>query len=156
MTAIRIVDVSPLANLTRLERLAINGNLILDFSPIQGLSIPDLRYDEVCVLPRSPIQNRIDNRNLPSVILAWDDGILNRGGNWWDDSIPYLDRVAYHDLWWHYIPFGLDFQLTPQGYQLIGDLPRAIARREELLSKNPNMLFLVDLPPKLFTPQSLS
>ena len=141
----QIVDISPLANLTALKRLRIDNNQIVDFSPIQGLSLSDLKYDEVCVLPRSPIQDRINNRNLPSVILAWDDGILNRGGNWWDDSIPYLDRVAYHDLWWHYTPFGLRFLLTPQGYQLMGDLQSAIDQRAELLSKNPDMLFLVDL-----------
>ena len=141
----QIVDISSLANLTALKRLRIDNNQIVDFSPIQGLSLSDLKYDEVCVLPRSPIQDRIDNRNLPSVILPWDDGILNRGGNWWDDSIPYLDRVAYHDLWWHYTPFGLRFLLTPQGYQLMGDLQSAIDQREELLSKNPDMLFLVDL-----------
>ncbi len=141
----QIVDVSPLASLTTLEELHIERNNIIDISPLQNLSLTTFTYDEVCVLPRSPIQDRIDNRNLPSVILAWDDGILNRGGNWWDDSIPYLDRVAYHDLWWHYTPFGLRFLLTPQGYQLMGSLPSAIARREELLSKNPNMLFLVDL-----------
>ena len=141
----QIVDISLLANLTALKRLRIDNNQIVDFSPIQGLSLSDLKYDEVCVLPRSPIQDRINNRNLPSVILPWDDGILNRGGNWWDDSIPYLDRVAYHDLWWHYTPFGLRFLLTPQGYQLMGDLQSAIDQREELLSKNPDMLFLVDL-----------
>ncbi len=141
----QIVDVSPLANLTALQTLWIHHNRIVDLSPLQGLSLVDFRYDQECLIPSSPIQDRIDNRNLPSVILAWDDGILNRGGDWWDDSIPYLDRVAYHDLWWHYIPFGLGFQLTPQGYQLTGDLQSAIAQREELLSKNPDMLFLVDL-----------
>ena len=150
----QIVDVSPLANLTRLQTLLIYDNRVIDFSPLQGLSLVDFRYDEVCVLPALPIQDRIDNRSLPSIVLAWDDGISNMGSEsfvdvllrkWWEDSMPYLDRVAYHDLWWHYIPFGTHFQLTPQGYQLIGNLPRAIARRDELLSKNPNMLFLVDL-----------
>ena len=141
----QIVDVSPLANLTALKELHIERNNIIDIGPVLNLPLTTFTYDEVCVLPRSPIQDRIDNRNLPSVILPWDDGILNRGGNWWDDSIPYLDRVAYHDLWWHYTPFGLRFLLTPQGYQLIGDLQSAIDQREELLSKNPDMLFLVDL-----------
>ena len=141
----QIVDVSPLANLTALKELHIERNNIIDIGPVLNLPLTTFTYDEVCVLPRSPIQDRIDNRNLPSVILPWDDGILNRGGNWWDDSIPYLDRVAYHDLWWHYTPFGLRFLLTPQGYQLMGDLQSAIDQREELLSKNPDMLFLVDL-----------
>ena len=142
----QIVDVSPLANLTALEELHIERNNIVDITPLQNLSLTTFTYDAVCdVLPNPSIQDRIDNRNLPSIILAWDDGILNREGNWWDDSIPYLDRVAYHDLWWHYTPFKLRFLLTPQGYQLMGDLQRAIDQREELLSKNPNMLFLVDL-----------
>ena len=141
----QIVDVSPLANLTALKELHIERNNIIDIGPVLNLPLTTFTYDQVCVLPRSPIQDRIDNRNLPSVILPWDDGILNRGGNWWDDSIPYLDRVAYHDLWWHYTPFGLRFLLTPQGYQLMGDLQSAIDQREELLSKNPDMLFLVDL-----------
>ena len=142
----QITDISPLANLTALKELRIDHNRIVDFSPLDGLSPTDLKYDAVCdVLPNPSIQDRIDNRSLPSVILAWNDGILNRGGDWWDDSIPYLDRVAYHDLWWDYTPFGLHIVSTPQGYQLAGDLQSAIAQREELLSKNPNMLFLVDL-----------
>ena len=141
----QIVDVSPLANLTALKELHIERNNIIDIGPVLNLPLTTFTYDQVCLLPDPPIQDRIDNRNLPSVILAWDDGILNRGGNWWDDSIPYLDRVAYHDLWWHYTPFGLRFLLTPQGYQLMGDLQSAIDQREELLSKNPDMLFLVDL-----------
>ena len=145
LVANQIVDVSPLANLTALEELHIERNNITDFSALQNLSLTTFTYDQICSLPDPPIQDRIGNRNLPSVILAWDDGILNRGGNWWDDSIPYLDRVAYHDLWWHYTPFGLHFLLTSQGYQLMGDLQRAIDQREELLSKNPNMIFLVDL-----------
>ena len=142
----QITDISPLANLTALKELWIDHNRIVDFSPLDGLSPTDLKYDAVCdVLPNPSIQDRIDNRSLPSVILAWNDGILNRGDDWWDDSIPYLDRVAYHDLWWDYTPFGLHIVSTPQGYQLAGDLQSAITQREELLSKNPNMLFLVDL-----------
>ena len=141
----RIMDVGPLANLALLRTLWIDRNRITDFSPLEGLSLTDFSYDQICLIPGLPIQDRIDNRSLPSVILAWDDGILNRGGNWWDDSISYLDRVAYHDLWWHYTPFEHSFLLTSQGYQLAGNLQSAIARREELLSKNPNMLFLVDL-----------
>ena len=158
----RIVDISPLANLTQLKTLRITHNQIVDFSPLDGLSLTELRYDEVCddVLPNAPIQDRIDNRNLPSVVLAWGDGISNSPSNpagpWWDDlmpfpgwtdPIPYLDRIAYHDLWFSSRAFGLDFQLTPQGYQQgyqhEGDLPSALAQREALLAKNPNMLFLI-------------
>ena len=151
----QITDISPLANLTALKRLWIDHNQIVDFSPLGGLSLTDLTYDAVCeVLPNPSIQDRIDNRNLPSVILAWHDGISNMGSEsfvdvllrkWWEDSMPYLDRIAYHDIWWDYTPFGLHIVSTPQGYQLAGDLQSATAQREELLSRNPNMLFLVDL-----------
>ena len=139
-----IKNVGALANLTRLERLAINGNSILDFSPIQGLSIPDLRYDEVCVLPDLPIQERIENRSLPSIVQAWDNGI----NDIWND-IPGLshlsldDRIAYHDIYWHgSAAFGLYFQKVPPWSQLRGPLEIAVAERNKLLTKNPNMLFL--------------
>ena len=153
-----IVNVSPLANLTSLKTLWIDRNQIVDFSPLDGLSLTELRYDEVCddVLPNPSIQDRIDNRNLPSVALAWSNGISNSPSNparsWWDDLIPfpgwtdpmpYLDRIAYHDLWFSSRAFGLDFQLTPQGYQRAGDMPSALAQREALLTANPNMLFLI-------------
>ena len=146
----QIVDVSPLAKLTALKTLYLEGNPIVDVSPVQELSLTDFRYDEVnvsevCVLPASPIQERIDNRSLPSVVLAWDDGILNRGGDWWNDVIPYDERVASHDLYFGFMRFGPRFRLTSEGYQVIGDLPDAIARREQLLAKNPNMLFLIEI-----------
>ena len=145
-----IVDVSPLANLTALKKLYLEGNQIVDVSPVQELSLTDFRYNvvnvsEACVLPASPIQDRIDNRNLPSVVLAWDDGIMNRGGDWWDLSIPYDERVAFHDLYFGGMRFGAHFRPTSAGYQIIGDLPNAIARREKLLAQNPNMLFITEI-----------
>ena len=129
-----IVDVSPLANLTALKKLYLEGNQIVDVSPVQELFLIDFRYDEVnvsevCVLPASPIQDRIDNRSLPSITLAWDDGILNRGGDWWDDSIPYDERVAAHDLYFGFMRFGPRFRLTSAGYQVIGDLPDATSQK---------------------------
>ena len=145
LAANQIVDISPLANLTRLKELSIHENRIVDFSPISGLALSDLQHDEECDVPGLPVQDRIDNRSLPSIVLAWDDGILNRGGDWWDDSLPYYERVASHDLWWHIDRFELRFTPTPQGYKILGDLPRGIARREELLSINPNILILVDI-----------
>ena len=135
----QIVDISPLANLTALENLLIHRNQITDFSPVQGLSLTDFRYDQVCLIPRTPIQDRIENRSLPSIVQGWDDTIVN---------LPELsrnDRIAYHDLFWFGSPFGLRYRQTPQGYQRIGDLPNAIASREELIAKNPNMLFLIEM-----------
>ena len=143
----QIKNVRALANLTRLETLWINGNLILDFSPIQGLSLTEFGHDEVCILPDLPIRERIENRSLPSIIQAWDDGIALMG------DMPALSHLsgddirAYHDIIWHGGAnlFGLDFLKAPPWSELGGPIEAAIARRDELLAKNPNMLFLAHL-----------
>ena len=142
----RIVDVSPLANLKMLESLWLTRNAIVDFSPIGELSIADLRRDEICDISRRSIQNRINNRRLPSMFLPWENGIRNEGGEWWDESISYDDRITYHDLWWHFPGrFKIDFILDEQGYKLAGDISEAIKFRDDLISRNPNMLILADL-----------
>ena len=91
------------------------------------------------MLPDPPIQDRIQNRSLPSIVQSWDDETVNLS------TLSREDRISYHDLYWHGLPFRLNFQPTPQGWQATGDLKRAIAEREELLAKNPNMLFLVEV-----------
>ncbi len=141
------MDISPLAGLIGLNELHIFNNRIVNHAPILGLPIVNLRRDEECDMPRLPVRERIENRSLPSVFLAWDDGILNRSGDWWDESIPYETRAAAHDLWWHGpgVTFHIRLESTPQGYQIMGEIPRDIAYRDELLSRNPNMLFLADL-----------
>ena len=135
----QIVDVTPLANLTQLETLWISRNRIIDFSPLQGLSLTDFRYDEECLLPDLPVQDRIQNRSLPSIVQSWDSIPANLA------HLSRADRMAYHDIFWTGRPFGLRFHSTPQGYKRKGDIPIAIARREELLSRNPNMLFLSEI-----------
>ena len=135
----RIMDVSPLANLTALRTLWIDRNRIVDFSPLLGLSLTDFRYDEVCVIPDPPIRDRISNRNLPSIIQGWDNEILNL------PALSYQDRLVYHDLIWSDFLFNLRFRQSPPWSQLIGDVKYAIAEREELLAKNPNMIFLREI-----------
>ena len=132
----QITDVTPLANLTQLEKLRITKNSIIDFSPLQGLSLTDFQYDEECLFPDLPIQDRIQNRNFPSTVRTWDLETINQL------HLSREDRIAYHDIYWARRPFALRFHLTPQGYQVKGDLALAIAKREALLSRNPNMLFL--------------
>ena len=134
----QIVDISPLANLTGLRELKIDRNRIVDFSPLQGLLLTNLQYDEVCELPDPPVQERIQNRTFPSIPQPFDHTGLNL-------PLSYYDRIVYHDLWWQHLPFGLRFQQTPPWYQLVGDIDRAIAERGELLAKNPNMIFLVEI-----------
>ena len=135
----QIVDVSPLANLTALQELHIERNNITDFSPLLNLSLTPFTYDQVCSLPDPPIQDRIENRNLPSIIQSWGDNAVNLS------HLSFEDRVAYHDIYWHHIPFGLHFLQTPPWSTLAGDIDSAIARREELLAKNPTMIFLVEI-----------
>ena len=67
----RIVDVSPLVSLTRLEKLWIQNNNIIDHSPFDALSLTIFEYDEFCVFPGHPFQERIQNRSYPSVVQAW-------------------------------------------------------------------------------------
>ena len=146
-----IVDVSPLANLTALEELWLDRNHIVDLSPVQGLSLTDFRYDEVCVLPAPPIQDRIASRSLPSIVHL-HGGIVTLPTLSHADTISEReDHISYHDLFITHLPFGLRFtqaspwsQLTA-GYLAAGDLDAAIAKREEFLAKNPNMLFLAEI-----------
>ena len=135
----RIVDVSPLANLTALKKLQIQNNQIFDFTPLQGLPLTEFIYDEVCLIPDPPIQDRIESRNFPSFSEGWGNSTTNL------PHLSYEDRLALHDLHWHAPHFQLHFVPTPQGYQLRGALDRAIAKREERLAKNPNTIFLVQI-----------
>ena len=135
----QIVDIGPLANLTRLRELKIDRNRIADFTPLQGLSLTNLRYDEACELPDPLVQDRIESRTFPSIPQSFNNVVVNR------PELSYEDRIAYHDLFFEDLPFDLRFQQTPPWYQLVGDIDRAVAKREEILAKNPNMLFLVVL-----------
>ena len=147
-----IVDVSPLANLTALEELWLDRNHIVDLSPVQGLSLTDFRYDEVCVLPAPPIQDRIANRSLPSIVQAFG-GIVTLPTLSHAESISeWEDHISYHDLFTTHLPFGLRFtqaspwsQLTAGNLATGADLDGTIAKREEFLAKNPNMLFLAEI-----------
>lgn len=142
----RIVDVSPLVSLTRLEKLWIQSNNIIDHSPFDALSLTTFEYDEFCVFPGHPFQERIQNRSYPSVVQAWED-ILNR------PSLSYEARLAHHDLFWS-PEFGLRFQRTSDGIQLVGNFNEARGRRDRLLEMNPTMIFILQLPMRDADPDS--
>ena len=155
MTGNRIADITPLANLTQLDELRIEDNQIVDFSPLQGLSLSRLTYDEFCQLPSTPIQERIVTRSLPSSVVGWHHSIIPLASLSGDISRSNPDRyggigggnpelVSYHDLFWA-PPFDLSFQKSSPWSKLVGNLPKAIARQEQLVSKNPNMLFLCEI-----------
>ena len=136
----QIVDVSSLANLTNLTELILYSNLIVDFTSLEDLSLTRFEYDEICELaevPGPPVQERIQNRSFPSIFQAWYD-ILNRPG------LSREDRIAHHDLYlgsW----FGLHWLETDQGFQLVGNLERALQQRDALLALNPSMIFIVSI-----------
>ncbi len=139
----RIVDVSPLAHLTKLESLDIRDNHIKNHDSLDGLTLVEFLFDEICELAPYSVNDRIKNRNYPSIVARWSGPtwppILNRPG------LTGIENVARHDLWFSFPMFGLHFEYGPDEIRLVGDLDDAIQRREEYLAINPNMIFLVQV-----------
>ena len=138
LTGNRIVDISPIANLTMLEELWIATNRIIDFSPIEGLQLKVFHKDDPCVAADLPIEPRIENRDFPSIFQAWN-AITN---------LPELsaeDKIALHDVYWHGQPFQTVLLQTDSGSHLVCDIEQSNAMRDELLARNPNMLFLTEV-----------
>ena len=135
----RIVDVRPLARLIKLESLDLLLNPITDYSSLNGLTLTNFLYDELCELPPVPIHDRIQNRIYPSVFAAFEGPVLNR------PELSYIEEKAIHDLW-----LGADFGVEPkdigQGMRFAGILESAIQERDELLDLNPNLIFLAYVP----------
>ena len=157
-----IVDVSPLAGLVNLKELLLSGNRISDLSPLVALeNLEDLRirhtntkgvlstlplskliqfgYDEACDLERTPsISERIQNREYPSVFSAWAN-IINL------PSLSWRERMAYHDLRWSGLLFDLQWLPTPEGLKTFLHVESAKEQRDDMLSRNPNMIFIVTM-----------
>ena len=133
----QIADVRPLENLTLLEELQIQDNSIGDYSPLNTLSLATFEYDESCESSGLPIQERLQNRHFPSIFQAWS-GMLNR------PALSPEVRLAHHDLFWS-PEFGLRFQKTEHGFQIVGNLVEARKQRDALLEQNPDMIFILEL-----------
>ena len=156
----QITDVSPLARLVNLKELVLSYNQITDISPLSGLpNLENLRiqgneagvlstiplskliqfgYDETCDLEGIPISERVENREYPSVFSAWGN-ILNL------PSLSWKERLAYHDLHWNSLMFGLKWLPTPEGLRTFLHVESAKEDRDALLSINPNMIFIVSM-----------
>ncbi len=134
----QISDLSPLAGLPNLENLRIQGNS--DKKALSTLPIPKLLqfgYDEACDLERTPsISERIENREHPSVFSAWGN-IINLPSQSWNE------RLAYHDLRWSGLLFDITWLPTPEGLRTYMHVESAKDERDEMLSLNPNMIFIV-------------
>ena len=130
-----ITDITPLKNLVSLEFLNINANVI-DASQLLQLDLPNIR---VCDVPRFPVKDRIEDREYPSAFAAWAN-IINL------PTLSESQRYARHDLWFGSNELGLNFVVTDNGIHLVGNLQEAKRRRDALLSNNPNMILLVQIP----------
>ena len=148
----RIVDVSPLASLTSLEVLDIRVNPVTDLTPLDGLALTHFLYDEICELPPFPVNERIDNRSHPSIFTPWSDlgwiSVLNRS------ELSDLENMASHDLWFSRPQFGLNWVYAPEKNilvrKLVGNIDEAMRQRDEFLTRNPNMIFLLSIPFRAF------
>ena len=131
----QIIDFSPLAGLVNLEKLIINDNLAGDFSEIPTSKLIEFVYDESCNLEGVPVSDRIENREYPSIFSAWQN-IINLPGLSWNE------RLAYHDLRFAGLRFGVQWRATSEGVKLFGHFESAKRQRDDMLSRNPNMIFL--------------
>ena len=155
----QIKDVSPLSGLVNLRELILNGNPISNISSLAGLeNLEDLRirytntkgvlstipisklmqfgYDESCDLEDVPISERVENRDYPSVAALFQN-IIN---------LPHLswnERLAYHDLYGSGLLFDLQWLPTAEGLRTFLHVETAKENWDELLSLNPNMIFIV-------------
>ena len=158
-----IRDVSPLAGLINLEKLSLVGTPILDISPLAGLeklenlkiwrtnksvlsTIPiskllQFGYDETCDLEGIPISDRVESREYPSIFGAFGGGrILNLPGIEWNEA------RAHHDLIWSSLMFdSLTWLSTAEGLRVYQHVETAKKDRNDMLSRNPNMVFIIPM-----------
>jgi hypothetical protein len=133
----QIADLSPLAGLPNLENLEIQGNAdkrVLSTLPLSKLL--QFGYDEACDLEGPSISERVENREYPS-IFSPHGNIMNL------PSLSFRERMAYHDLHWSSLLFRLKWLPTPEGLRTFLHVESAKEDRDDMLSRNPNMIFIV-------------
>ena len=136
-----IQDITPLSNLTNLRHLEIVVNPILDYSPVEALSLTVFLRSESCELPFLSIEDRLKNRIFPSIIASNGTSFFSQVRNL--THLSHTERLALHDLTFSSPDLGFDFFDTHEGWRLTGILEEAQGIREELLNLNPNRLHLV-------------
>ena len=146
----KIRDVRPLAELVNLRTLYIQRNPVLDFRPLDNLRLITFEYDEACELDPLPLEPRLESRDYPSIFARWSGPTWPPVKNRHD--LTGVEKIALHDLWFSNPQFDLDFRETPTGFTLAGQLDDAIQRRDEFLSLNPNMIFLVHIDMHAYNP----
>ena len=134
----QIEDFSSLAGLVNLEKLIIDDNLAGDFSEIPTSKLIEFIHDESCNLESIPVSDRIENRDYPSIFSAWQN-IINL------PNLSWNERLAYHDLRFAGLRFGVQWRATSDGVKLFGHFESAKEQQDAMLSRNPNMIFLATL-----------
>ena len=157
----QVRDVSPLAGLVNLKELSLDYNQISDLSPLVRLAnlekisfhrgheggllstlpaskLKEFGFDSVCDLPGVSIRERVENREYPSIFSAWAN-IINLPEQSWNE------RMAYHDLRWNSLLFGLEWVPTPEGVKNFLHVESAKEEWDEMLVLNPNMIFIVSM-----------
>ena len=135
LTSNHIENVTPLAGLTNLKGLWIQNNWAGDLSPLLSLNLIDFHYDKVCdsIPLADSVESRIKNRNFPSIVGMWPEG---------EESTKYdFHYGPFFDLFWgptRTEPFGLRTELS-------GDIEQAKAIHQQLLQRNPNILFFREI-----------
>ena len=109
--------------------------------------------EEICIIDRPPIVERIENRSYPSVFGAWSHELLNypRPDDIYEWSY-YKEMLTRNDLYWGGANLGIQWRLlTPEGVKLVavgstGALQFVKdSRRGQLQSLNPNYLHLISV-----------
>ena len=105
--------------------------------------------EEVCIVERSDIISRIENRNFPSVFGAWDFTLINhdRPEDIWGDW-EYIKKMQSHnDLYWSGIFRGLQWRFESGVSQIvsIGSTDYDLQLKSQILDLNPNFLFIASL-----------
>ena len=96
-------------------------------------------FAEVCELPYLPVETRLHNRTFPSVYTEGKE-LGNR------PELSTVEQMALRDAYIGYYHLGVDFRGKKESKLVTFDgttLEECIARRDELLALNPNMIFLI-------------
>ena len=142
----KIEDIRPLSGLLNLTYLEVNANRILDHSPVDHLSLTRFIYDQTCDVAPIALAPRLENGSAPRLYSSFGVPFTNKPGlNTAGLSSP--ENMALHSLVFTGPGFfELRWRETSIGTTIAGHrIDHAIARRDQHLDVNPNMIFLVDI-----------
>ena len=108
----------------------------------------NVHAEEVCIVDRPPIFERIENRTYPSTFGDMEHVLLNypRPDNIWEWS--YLKEMrAHHDLFVGGLFRGLQWHFGPERSKVVaaGEVQHAQYLRNQLQEVNPNFLWIAAL-----------